>query len=50
MITTPQTAKLVKELRYRLGMTQEQFAAELQQFSIKPTTRKGSQGAAPSWV
>jgi putative transcriptional regulator len=29
MITTPQTAKLVKELRYRLGMTQEQFAAQL---------------------
>jgi putative transcriptional regulator len=24
-----QTAKLIKELRYRLGMTQEQFAMEL---------------------
>jgi putative transcriptional regulator len=29
VITTTQTAKLVKELRFRLGMTQEQFAAEL---------------------
>ena len=29
VITTTQTVKLVKELRFSLGMTQEQFAAEL---------------------
>jgi putative transcriptional regulator len=29
MLTSPQTAKQIKELRYRLGMTQEQFAVEL---------------------
>lgn len=29
MVTSHQSAKLVKELRYRLGMTQEQFAVKL---------------------
>jgi putative transcriptional regulator len=29
MLQTQPTSKFVKELRYRLGMTQEQFAAEL---------------------
>jgi len=29
VIITAKTAQFVKELRYRLGMTQEQFAAEL---------------------
>jgi putative transcriptional regulator len=29
MLLTNQTAKQIKELRYRLGMTQEQFAMEL---------------------
>jgi putative transcriptional regulator len=29
MVTTLHTAKQIKELRYRLGMTQEQFAVEL---------------------
>ena len=29
MQTTQPTSKFIKELRFRLGMTQEQFAAEL---------------------
>lgn len=29
MLQTQPTSKFVKELRYRLGMTQEQFAIEL---------------------
>jgi putative transcriptional regulator len=29
MVTSHQSAKQIKELRYRLGMTQEQFAVKL---------------------